>query len=152
MYNDTSIAEPCSCVEGDNCSQTNCDCIGFCKLYIRDVKKWESPIAFTISPNPREYSSIDQLYKDWTEKFYKIQRHFDQLLVVAELSSQLHYHCIGVLKDPVGWTRHRYKLSLFHNFKVHKMFKNKLHYLFKDVVKTYNSLHKQVICFNNILK
>ena len=101
--------------------------------------------SLTISPNPREYSSIDQLYKDWTEKFYKIQRHFDQLLVVAELSSQLHYHCIGVLKDPVGWTRHRYKLSLFHNFKVHKMFKNKLHYLFKDVVKTYNSLHKQVI-------
>lgn len=145
MYNDTTNAESCECVAGYQCTQVNCDCSGFCQLYIEDVKTWEKPIALTISPNPKEYSSIDNLYKDWKEKFIKFSKHFSKIIIVAEMANQLHFHIVGVISDEYGYTKHKFKLSLFHNIKQHGMFKHKLHYLFKDVAKTYKRIKNNPI-------
>lgn len=141
----TTGEKTCECVTPDQCIQNSCDCSAFCHLYYDEVKTWAYPTYFTISPNPRDYTNVANLYEAWFTILTKLQKHFSKLLVVLEYSNQMHYHCVGVLKDIVGFTNHKFKLSLYNNFKVHGCFKNKLHYLFKDVPKTFKMVNRKVV-------
>lgn len=138
MFNDTVNAK-CECIENSECLQENCDCNSFCCIYIDQVKEWDSCQAFTISPNPLQYESIEKMDADWQDNFRKLNKKCHDLLVVMEKANKVHYHGIANISDKIGFNALLFSLSRYHNVKQHNIFKNKLHYLFKDVYKTYQA-------------
>lgn len=137
MYEHTAIAE-CPCTTGTDCRRLNCFCSGFCGLYEGEVAEFKSYTAATISPDPRTIDDYDSSHNDWLDWFTKLLPTLHDCIIVLELAGvRPHYHCLFKVKDRVGFNIKLLNRSRYHNVKTHNMFKDGLHYLFKDVDNTY---------------
>lgn len=137
MYKQT-IRE-CECGIPDMHTRQNCSCAGFCELYYHQVNDWQNAYAFTISPDLKLYEhNIEKCHSDWVDNFKKFTKHLNDCIVVLEMDGfRPHYHCIAYVKSTIGYNATLLSWSNYHNVKSHAMFKERLHYLFKDVVSTY---------------
>lgn len=143
MYDDTvksnSIDRKCKCKVGTHCGRTDCDCGGMCEIFegqMADILTWN---AVTVSPDPRTIEDYDQLQTTWQNRFTKLLPHIEDCIIVLELAGlRPHYHCVFKVKDKVGFNIKLLNWSRHDNIKKHNMFKDGLHYLFKDVDKTYD--------------
>lgn len=136
MY-DTANAS-CTCTVGTVCSRTHCFCSGMCRLFAGEVADLKQCQAVTISPDPRTIVDYISMHAEWQEHFVKLRHVISDCIIVLELAGlRPHYHCVFTVKDPVGFNIKLLNLSKVHNIKKHNMFKEGLHYIFKEVDTTY---------------
>lgn len=121
------------------CKEGVCDCQAYCPLYERTVAEYKNPRYLTISPNPKDYPSLTNLVSEWQELFIKLMPALEDGVIVLELAGGIrpHFHCILDVKDRIKFTSTLYCWSRYHNVKQHNAFLKGLHYIFKDVSKTY---------------
>lgn len=141
MYDDTATAK-CKCSVPYKCdmSAVQCDCAAYCPLYEGSVAFYARPYYITISPNPSNITTYKKLVDDYKQEILKklIKVTKDYIVVLELAGIRPHFHCIFDVKDPVGFNIKLLNLSRYDNVKKHGPFKKGLHYLFKDVTKTYN--------------
>lgn len=135
MYHELG-AKICNC-----CGIPNCQCEGICHLVDRDIQTFKRLQCFTVSPNPKQYDNIPKLIEDWNDKFYSLCKHLSDGIFVIEMDGvRPHYHCVVDILDKVGFNQTLFCWSQYHNVKKHDMFKRGIHYLFKDVERTYEDI------------
>lgn len=140
MYDDT-VKPKCQCGSVTPCNNANspCDCTAYCFLYERQVAAFDRLQCVTISPNPNRISDyvtlVDDLKRDLLKKLSLVTH--DYIIVLELAGLRPHFHCVFDVKDPVGFNIKLLNASRYDNIKKHAMFKNGMHYMFKDVTKTY---------------
>jgi len=142
MYNKAEMEiAPCECNIGSVCiEKKQCDCKAYCSLYVEMVKAFTDIQCVTISPNTKLFKDQPSMLKDVLEEIRKLGRHCINYLGVIEYESQAHFHIIFDVKDRVKFNNYFFHIKQLHNSKKHNVFHNKLHYLFKDVSKTYKEI------------
>lgn len=137
MYDDT-VMPKCNCDITDKCRADNtCSCADYCRVHERTVAQYRNRQCVTVSPNIKDYESFDKLLVEWHDNFYKLKKHLIGGVIVLEMAGlRPHYHCIFDVRDNVYFTKTLFCWSKYHNVKKHNMFKNGLHYIFKDIAAT----------------
>lgn len=127
----------CECPMDSACTnkKERCDCPEYCQQYYDTLDSIGRPVCVTVSPDCREYDSLDKCHEQWRGYFYKMRRHLKYGIFVLEIAQgrRPHYHMMLDVKDKIGLTKTLYSWGKYHNVKKHNMFHNGIHYLFKEV-------------------
>lgn len=155
MYDDTANGK-CPCENRTACSQNNCNCSGLCGLFQWTLDELNQFTAVTVSPDPRtiDLTSYSQFIDEWLDIFTKkiLSTITDGVIVMELAGLRPHFHCVFNVRDKVGFNIRLFNLSKIHNIKKHNMFKGGLHYLFKEVDKTYLETQTvPIICYEDLV-
>lgn len=140
MYDDT-VTGKCRCQITSTCSvhSNDCNCEAYCEIYAGAVARYIDKQYVTISPDPLTIANYSKMHESYIEGlFHKLVKVTNDFIIVLELAGlRPHYHCIFDVRDRVGFNIKLLNHSKYNNVKKHGPFKQGLHYLFKDVVKTH---------------
>ncbi len=148
----------CKCLTISQCELKDCDCQSFCSLLMDEyISIIHSPKYYftTVSP-PHIYSTqkecIDQ-FKHELEKFISCTNY---LICVIELSKKHvpHFHILYSINDIIKHSHIIFELAKTNNVEAIRQHepKYKIHYLFKDIIKTFNNININPIITTDDIK
>ena len=129
----------CRCTIQDICTQKDCECAPYCLLY--GGQHMTTYTCVTISPDTRNYGTIEDLNKEWIYQFIKLSRFLEEIIIVLELANGIrpHYHLALRTQNKIALTQTLYTWSKYNNVKRHPSFIKGWHYMFKQVDTTYEA-------------